>query len=36
MRQQAQGEADEWNIAIDNLSMYTGSRRSERIAEQSI
>ena len=34
MRQQAQGEADEWNI--DNLSMYTGSRRSERIAEQSI
>ena len=34
MRQQAQGEADEWNI--DNLSMYTGSRRSELIAEQSI
>ena len=26
MRQQAQGEADEWNI--DNLSMYTGSKVS--------
>ena len=33
LRQQAQGEADEWNI--DNLSMYTGSRRSERIADAS-
>ena len=33
-KQQAQGDADEWSI--DNLSMYTGSRRSERIAERNI
>ena len=31
LRQQSQGEADEWSI--DNFGMYTGSRRSERIAE---
>ena len=31
LRQQSQGEPDEWSI--DNFGMYTGSRRSERIAE---
>jgi len=31
LKQQSQGEPDEWSI--ENFGMYTGSRRSERIAE---